>query len=186
MRATGSSGCFVPRRFRRRARGLGSPAYQGRKIDPVDARSVVVVALRTAGLGQVAVDDSTWRCGGWSTVAPNSAELAARLCLDCITCCSSWCLAERRKFLSAQQSRALLDTVRPARVVGKTRRWLASEVLHELVTIEEKVKIANQELTELASTTVGRPAAALGQRRWAFVVARPRTANDLSTSGSAR
>jgi len=35
--------------------------------------------------------------------------------------------------------------VRPRDVVGKTRRWLASELIHELVLIDKKIKIANQE-----------------------------------------
>jgi hypothetical protein len=41
-------------------------------------------------------------------------------------------------------------------VVGKTRRWLASEPIHELVTIDKKIKIANQELTELVASTGSR------------------------------
>jgi transposase len=53
-----------------------------------------------------------------------------------------------KQFLSAQLARALLNTV-PRDVVGKTHRWLASELIHELVTIDKKIKIANQELTEL-------------------------------------
>jgi hypothetical protein len=57
-----------------------------------------------------------------------------------------------KKFLSAQQTRGLLNTVRPRDVVGKTRRWLASELNHELVTIDKKIKIANQELTELVAS----------------------------------
>ena len=59
-----------------------------------------------------------------------------------------------KKFLSAQQARALLNTVRPRDVVGKTRRWLASELIHQLVTIDKKIEIANQELTELVAATL--------------------------------
>jgi transposase len=58
-----------------------------------------------------------------------------------------------KKFLSAQQARALLNTVQPRDVVGKTRRWLASELIHELVTIDKKIKVANAELTELVAST---------------------------------
>jgi transposase len=61
-----------------------------------------------------------------------------------------------KKFLSATQARALLNTVRPRDVVGKTRRWLASELIHELVVIDKKIKIANAELTELVDTTGSR------------------------------
>jgi hypothetical protein len=61
-----------------------------------------------------------------------------------------------KQSLSAQQARALLNTVRPRDVVGKTRRWAAPELIHELVTIDKKIKIANQELTELVASTGSR------------------------------
>jgi transposase len=41
----------------------------------------------------------------------------------------------------------------PRDVVGKTRRWLASELIHELVVTDKKIKIAKQELTELVAST---------------------------------
>jgi hypothetical protein len=44
----------------------------------------------------------------------------------------------------------------PRDVVGKTRRWLASELIHELVVIDKKTKIAKQELTELVTSTGSR------------------------------
>ena len=58
-----------------------------------------------------------------------------------------------KKFLSAQQARALLTTVRPRDVVGKTRRQLASELIRELDDIDKKIKAANPQLTELVATT---------------------------------
>jgi transposase len=58
-----------------------------------------------------------------------------------------------KKDLSAAQARALLNTVRPRELVGKTRRWLASELIHELVTIDKKIKIANEELNDLVTST---------------------------------
>ncbi len=38
-------------------------------------------------------------------------------------------------------------------MVGKTRRWLASELIHELVVIDKKIRTAKQELTELVAAT---------------------------------
>ncbi|PWU62483.1 IS110 family transposase, partial [Micromonospora globispora] len=61
-----------------------------------------------------------------------------------------------KKDLSAQQARALLGTVRPRDVVGKTRRRLASELIGELVVIDKKIKIAKQELTDLVNSTGSR------------------------------
>jgi len=94
-----------------------------------------------------------WRCGCWSTagtkVGRARTEVVSRLhhlLLELVA-------GGAKKFLSAQQARALLNTVRPRDVVGKTRRWLASELIHELVTIDKKIKIANAELTELVAST---------------------------------
>ena len=61
-----------------------------------------------------------------------------------------------KTFLSADQARALLNTIRPRDLVGRTRRRLASELIGELVQIDKKIKTAKTELTDLS-----RPAAAL-------------------------
>jgi transposase len=58
-----------------------------------------------------------------------------------------------KKFLSAPQARALLNTVRPRDIVGRTRRQLASELITELAAIDKKIKTANLQLTELIPAT---------------------------------
>jgi transposase len=58
-----------------------------------------------------------------------------------------------KKFLSAQQARVLLNTVRPRDIVGRTRRQLASELITELAAIDKKIKAANAQLTELVAAT---------------------------------
>jgi hypothetical protein len=58
-----------------------------------------------------------------------------------------------KKFLSATQAKALLATVRPRDVVGKTRRQLAAELVGELERIDKKIKAANKQLTELVEAT---------------------------------
>lgn len=126
---------------------------QGRKTDPVDAHSVAVVALRTTGLRQVIVDDTTVALrllvDRRDQLGRTRTEVVSRLhhlLLELVP-------GGAKQFLSATQARALLNTVRPRDVVGKTRRWLASELIHELVTIDKKIKIANAELTELVAST---------------------------------
>jgi transposase len=113
---------------------------QGRKTDPVDAHSVAVVALRTPGLRQVVVDDTTLALrllvDRRDQIGHTRTEAVSRLhhlLLELIP-------GGAKKFLSARQARALLNTVRPRDVVGKTRRWLASELIHELVTIDKRSK----------------------------------------------
>src|SRR4051794_41843172 len=54
--ADGETVVDVPAKLSARARVFSTG--QGRKTDPVDARSVAVVALRTTGLRQVVVDDT--------------------------------------------------------------------------------------------------------------------------------
>jgi NAD(P)-dependent dehydrogenase (short-subunit alcohol dehydrogenase family) len=55
--ADGETVVDVPAKLSARARVFATG--QGRKTDPVDARSVAVVALRTSGLRHVQVDDTT-------------------------------------------------------------------------------------------------------------------------------
>ncbi|HEX5994583.1 MAG TPA: transposase [Jiangellales bacterium] len=54
-----------------------------------------------------------------------------------------------KKDLSAPQARALLNTVRPRDIVGRTRRQLASELITELAVIDKKIKAADRQLTDL-------------------------------------
>ena len=56
-----------------------------------------------------------------------------------------------KKFLSATQARALIATSKPRDLVGKTRRRLAVELIHELEGIDKKIKAADKDLTELVT-----------------------------------
>ena len=58
-----------------------------------------------------------------------------------------------KTFLSATQAKALLATIRPHDVVGKTRRRLAAELIVELDRIDKKMKTASKQLTELVQAT---------------------------------
>lgn len=126
---------------------------QGRKTDATDAHSIAVVALRTAGLRVVKVDDATAalrllvdrrdELGAARTLTVNRVH---RLLADLIP-------GGAKTFLSATQAKALLATVRPRDVVGKTRRRLAAELVVELGGIDKKIKAANKELRELVAAT---------------------------------
>jgi transposase len=61
-----------------------------------------------------------------------------------------------KKFLPAPQARALLATVRPRDIVGRTRRQLASELVTELAIIDKKIKAADAQLTALVAATGSR------------------------------
>ncbi len=126
---------------------------QGRKTDPVDAHSVAVAALRAKGLRQVTVDDVTValrlladRRDGLGHARTDLLNRIHQLLLELLP-------GGAKKFLSAPQARALLNTVRPRDLVGRTRRRLTSELISELVQVDKKIKAADKELNELVATT---------------------------------
>jgi transposase len=149
--ADGETVLDVPAKLSARARPFGTG--QGRKTDPVDAHSVAVAALRTTGLRQVVVDDTTValrllveRRDGLGRARTETISRLHHLLLELVP-------GGATKFLCAPQARALLNTVRPRDIVGRTRRQLASELITELTAIDKKIKAANAQLTELVAAT---------------------------------
>jgi len=133
--------------------GIGRHIGQGRKTDPVDAHSVAVVALRTNGLHQVSVEDTTVAL----RLLVDRRDVLGRARTDTINRLHQQLLelvpGGAKTFLSAQQARALLNTVRPRDIVGRTRRQRAAELITELTGIDKKIKAANTQLTELVAAT---------------------------------
>jgi transposase len=121
----------------------------GRKTDPVDAHSVAMVALRTPNLVRVEVDDGRVvmgmlvdrrdELGRARTQAINRLH---RLLLELFP-------GGAPQFLSSHKARALIATIRPRDLVGKTRRRLAVELIVELEGIDKKIKTIKKELTAL-------------------------------------
>ncbi|WP_208971312.1 transposase [Kineococcus rubinsiae] len=56
-------------------------------------------------------------------------------------------------FLTAAHAKALLASVKPRDVLGKTRRALAAEKIADLAVIDTKIKAAKKQLTELITAT---------------------------------
>src|SRR5256714_2720471 len=149
--ADGETVVDVPPKLSARARVFATG--QGRKTDPVDAHSVAVAALRSKGLRQVAVDDETVvlrllveRRDGLGRARTDLVNRIHKLLLELLP-------GGAKTFLSADQARALLNTVRPRDLVGRTRRRMASELIGELVGIDKKIKAAKKELTDLVKAT---------------------------------
>jgi transposase len=149
--ADGETVVDVPAKLSARVRVFDTG--QGRKTDPVDAHSVAVAALRSRGLRQVAVDDATVvlrlladRRDGLGQARTDLLNRIHKLLLELLP-------SGAKKYLSAAQARALLNTIRPRDPVGRTRRRLASELITELVQVDKKIKAANKELAELAAAT---------------------------------
>jgi transposase len=137
----------VPAKLSARARVFSTG--QGRKTDATDAHSVALVALRTPGLRAVQVDGATValrllvdrrdELGAARTFTVNRLH---RLLVELIP-------GGAKTFLSATQAKALLATVRPRDLVGKTRRKLAAE----LEGIDKRIKTATTELRDLVEAT---------------------------------
>ena len=123
----------------------------GRKTNPVDAHSVALAALRAPGLVQVRVEEDLVVTG---MLADRRDELGRartqvvnrlhRLLLELLP-------GGAKKFLSARQARALIATVKPRDLAGKTRRRLAVELTGELEAIDKKTRALDKELTGLVT-----------------------------------
>ena len=121
----------------------------GRKTDPVDAHSVAMVALHTPGLLRVEVDDDLLVLGmladrrdEFGRARTQTVNRLHRILLELFP-------GGAKQFLSAQQARALVATIKPRDLVGKTRRRLAVELITELEGIDRKIKTIKKELTAL-------------------------------------
>jgi transposase len=141
----------VPAKLSARARVFSTG--QGRKTDATDAHSIAVVALRTAGLRVVEVDDETValrllvdRRDELGTTRTLTVNRLHRLLADLVP-------GGAKKALTAPQARELLAKVRPRDVVGKTRRALAAELVGELETIDKRIKITSRQLKDLVAAT---------------------------------
>jgi transposase len=149
--ADGETVLDVPAKLSARARVLSTG--QGRKTDAADAHSIAVVGLRSPGLTQVRIDDHLValrllvdRRDELGIARTTTVNRLHRLLVELLP-------RGAKKFLSATQARALLASIGPRDVVGKTRRQLASELITELATIDHKVKAANAQLRELLNET---------------------------------
>jgi transposase len=123
----------------------------GRKTDPVDAHSVAMVALRSPGLVQVQAGEDLVVMG---MLAGRRDELGRartqavsrlhRLLLELFP-------GGAQRFLSAQQARAMIATIKPRDLPGKTRRRLAAGLISELGAIDKKIRALQKELTGLVT-----------------------------------
>jgi transposase len=110
----------VPAKLAARARLFDTG--HNRKTDARDARSIAIVAVRKTSL----------------RVLRRDGELVVLRML-----------CDRREELTALQAKAVLATVRPRDIAGKTRRRIAAEELADLAAVEAKMKKATAQLKAL-------------------------------------
>ncbi len=117
-----------------------------RKTDALDAHSIAVVAVRTDGL-RVVVEDGELEALRMLTdrrdeLAHQRVQTVNRL----QRLLSELLPGQRKRDLSAAQAKAMLATVRPRDIAGRTRRRMAAEEIADLVAVDAKLKRIKAEL----------------------------------------
>ena len=120
-----------------------------RKTDARDAHSIAVVAVRTPGLRIFKVDGVLEAL----RMLTDRRETLTRRRVQTVNRLQAL-LAEllpgqAKKDITPLQAKAMLASVRPRDIAGKTRRRIAAEELSELTTIDAKIKTATAELKAL-------------------------------------
>ncbi len=137
----------VPAKFAARVRLFDTG--HNRKTDARDAHSIAVVAVRTKSLRVLAADGELEalrmlcdRREELTRVRVQTVNRLQRLLAELIP-------GQGKKDLTALQAKAMLASVRPRDIAGKTRRRIAAEELADLVAVEAKMKKATAELKAL-------------------------------------
>ena len=117
-----------------------------RKTDARDAHSIAIVAVRTTTLRVLRPDGELEalrmlcdRREELTRLRVQTVNRLQRLLAELVP-------GQAKKDLTALQAKAILSTVRPRDIAGKTRRRMAAEELADLVAVESKMKKSTAEL----------------------------------------
>jgi len=139
----------VPAKLAARARMLDTG--HGRKTDAHDAHSVAVAAVRAKQLRVLALDPELEtlriladRRGELARQRTQTANRLQRLLAELTP-------GHVKKDITSLQAKAILASVRPRDLVGKTRRRLAAEQLADLVAVEKRMKSLTKELKAMVA-----------------------------------
>jgi transposase len=134
----------VPAKLSARARLFDTG--HNRKTDAHDAHAVAAVAVRTKNLRVLAYDDELEVL----RMLVDRRDELARARIQTVNrlhrLLSELTPGRAKKDITALQAKAILASVRPRDLAGKTRRRLAAEQLTDLVSIEKKMKASTKEL----------------------------------------
>jgi transposase len=123
----------------------------GRKSDPVDAHSVAMVALRSHGLVQVPTDEDLVVMGMLADRRDELGRARTQTINRLHRLLRELFPGGAKRFLSAQQARNMIATIKPRDLPGKTRRRLAAELISELEATGKKIKSLHKELTGMVT-----------------------------------
>jgi transposase len=117
-----------------------------RKTDALDAHSIAVVAVRTPGLRILAADGELEALRMLTDRRDELAHQRVQTVNRLQRLLSELVPGQRKRDLSAAQAKAMLATVRPRDIAGKTRRRMAAEQIADLVAVDAKLKKIQAEL----------------------------------------
>ena len=141
----------VPAKLAARARVFDTG--QGRKTDAADAHAIVMVALRDKGLRELRIDPELtvlrMLCDRRDELSRARAQALNRLHRLFLGLLAGGAPVKK----SASQYKALLATVRPRDLAGKTCRRMAAEELEDLERLDVKLKAMKAELKAAVQAT---------------------------------
>ncbi len=117
-----------------------------RKTDALDAHSIAVVAVRTNTLRVLRADGQLEALRMLSDRRDELSRLRVQTVNRLHRLLSELVPGQAKKDLTALQAKAILATVRPRDIAGKTRRRIAADELADLVAVEAKMRRATLEL----------------------------------------
>jgi len=117
-----------------------------RKTDALDAHSIAVVAVRTEGLRAVVEDGELEALRMLTDRRDELARQRVQTVNRLQRLLSELLPGQRKRDLSATQAKAMLATVRPRDIAGRTRRRMAAEEIADLVAVDAKLKRITAEL----------------------------------------
>src|SRR3954453_10487194 len=135
----------VPAKLAARARLFDTG--HNRKTDAIDAHAIAVVAARTTGLRVVTRDGELEALPMLAAPRDELSRLRVQTVNRLQRLLSELIPGQRKRDLPALQAKAMLATVRPRDIAGRTRRRMAVEELADLVVVDAKLKKIKVELT---------------------------------------
>ena len=153
--ADGETVIDVPPKLSTRARIFD--VGHGRKNDPTDARTVAVVALRTRNLRKVVLDDEMIAIRLMSERRSDLVQSRTATVNQLHQLLMELIPAGAQRNLTATKAKALLATVRPRDIAGRTRRQLAADLIDDVALLDRKLKELDKRLlaaVEATGTTI--------------------------------
>jgi transposase len=135
------------------ARSRVSDTGHARKSDAHDAHAIVMVALRTRGLRPLQVDEDLAVLRRLADRRDELSRTRAQILNRLHRLLAELIGGGAKRDLSSFKARALLATVRPGDLPGRTRRQLAVDLIGELEATDRKLKELTTRLREAVTAS---------------------------------